>query len=99
MSDELHCVVCGRGRQRSECEVLKLSVEEKMAIRSMGQKPLDEVVYCRPCHRLMADPTRAADLLAGMILMRLRAAGVKNADQLAAKFKSEIAARSTKLKS
>ncbi len=83
--------MCGTFRSPDECHVLTLTDEEKQQIRDRGQKPSDQVVYCRPCHRLMSNPATAQDLMAGMLLIRLKSAGVTNAAAMAQGFKKKLA--------
>lgn len=91
---DLKCIVCGRSRSREEAVVLQLTAEEKKALTVEGKPSPQEIVYCRPCHRLMADQATALDLMKGMMIMRLRALGVSNAEQLGEQFKRRLLARS-----
>lgn len=90
MSDQRKCIVCQRLRVVEECHILTLTDLEKQHIRERGQTPADEVTYCRPCYRLITDKHAGADVLTGMLLQRLKAAGAQNADKLAAKFKEQL---------
>lgn len=94
--NELKCIICARQKARADCEVLKLSTEEQLAIRASGERPPAEIAYCRPCYRLISNPEKALDLLKGMYLMRLKAAGVPNAEAMAEEFKTRLSAKAKK---
>lgn len=93
---DLKCVVCDRKRSREDAVVLTLTEAEKASLRAAGKSAPDEIAYCRPCDRLMRDQGTALDLMKGMMVMRLRALGVNNADKLAEKFKNQLLAKSKK---
>lgn len=91
--ERVKCIVCGRERARSEAEIMVLTEQEKAQIRKVGQTPQEEVAYCRPCHRIMTDPQSALDLIKGTLILRLRAAGVQNAEQVAEKYRVALLAK------
>jgi hypothetical protein len=94
--ENLKCVVCGRKRSREDAVVLTLTEAEKASLRTAEKSAPDEIVYCRPCDRLMNDQRTALDLMKGMMVLRLRALGVNNADKIAEKFKNQLLAKSKK---
>jgi hypothetical protein len=61
------------------------------AERQQVADPLDEYPYCRPCWKILSDPVTAPALISGIARHRLQRIGVDRADQLADKFRSDLA--------
>ena len=85
-STKVKCLICSGERNRTACQVIKLTPAEKAAT----QNPLDEYVYCNPCWKIMKNPATASDLMSGIMLMHLQRLGVSNAKELADKYKAGL---------
>jgi hypothetical protein len=84
-----NCIVCGSEKSREDMHVITLTEAE----RQLLAESREEYVYCQPCWRVLSDPATAPALMSGIARHRLRQAGVDNADQLANKFRQDLAAR------
>ena len=80
------CCVCERSLDEKDGVTYALTAEEKAL---MSEAP-DEVHYCVSCHHVMQDRQAGADLLKGMLEMRLRLLGVGNAKKLADTFRENL---------
>lgn len=54
---------------------------EKAVFVRMGATVPEEVVYCRPCHRILTDKEQGARLLQGMLQQGLRPYNPKKAEE------------------
>lgn len=80
------CCACGKEAKGKGAKTFQLRPEELLAIKSLGQEPLTEYAYCGPCMRVMTNRDAGASFLKGVLLTRLRASGVANADRIAQRF-------------
>ncbi len=92
----LTCGICGRPVLATKAVVLKLTVAERQALQQDGQEPPLECVYCRPCHRVLSDPTTGLSVIKGIIQLRLRQLGVENSEALASDFQQKLAGLTAK---
>ncbi len=89
----MKCIVCGRP-PGEEPVILKLTEAEKAAIQVSGPAEApDEVVYCKPCNRLMTDRTAGASYLKGLSEIGYRSTGVPNAEEYAKRIQEMLLAR------
>lgn len=65
------------------------------AERQVIANPLDEYTYCRPCWQVLSNPQTAPALISGIARHSLHQLGVDNADELAEKFRQDLAERAT----
>lgn len=90
MAKRVQCLVCGASRIKKTCHIIKLTVEERQALRQRGEEPLDEYIYCKPCWKLISDPVAGPNLLKGLAQAHMRRLGVSNAEEIAQKFHSKL---------
>lgn len=83
---KLTCCVCSRQREEDACVTLRLTEAEKKHLAAAGEPPVEYLSYCRPCYRTLSDREAGAQLMKGVVQIRLREAGIQNAEQLAEKF-------------
>lgn len=82
MSTEVKCCVCQRPRE--PFKVLTLTADEKRFImRATGKLAPDTTTYCKSCWAVVSNKLQGAQLLKGMLQLKLRASGVSNAEQIA----------------
>lgn len=86
------CCVCRVAVEPPDCQTIELTEAEKAAYPGTP----DELFYCRPCWKILSDPVRGPVLVSGLVQQYLRRLGVSNAEQLAAKFESALAARAVR---
>lgn len=84
-----NCGVCGADGERKDQHVIVLTEEE----RKLLSETRTEYVYCQPCWRILSNPATAPALMSGIARYRLQQAGVDDADQLAQKFRQDLADR------
>ena len=92
-SDEVVCVVCGRSQSRGQCEVIEPTAKERLGIEEMGQKPLDEYIYCRPCWKNLSHPVSGPAFMGSLFEVMLSRSGVVNAEMLAKRYHAWLANR------
>jgi hypothetical protein len=79
----MKCVNCGRDRPEADCSTLVLTEDERNVIRSLtGDAPV-QLVFCKPCYRVITDREMGARLISGQLEARLRIAGNPKAQQIA----------------
>lgn len=83
------CLVCSREGLRANFEVIKLTEAERLVV----QDPLDEYCYCKPCWRALSDPVMGPNILSGIADMHLSRAGVRDAKERSAKFRTALSSR------
>ncbi len=84
-----NCMVCGAPGRREDQHIVTLTESE----RELLNEPLEEYQYCKPCWGILSNPATAPALMSGIARHRLRQAGVEAADQLADKFRQDLATR------
>lgn len=89
-TEQVVCGICGRERERKSCKVVELTDEERQAIEDSGQEPDDEYIYCKPCWRTLTDRQTAPAFMVGILQVRLRLAGVSNAEQIATAYHKRL---------
>jgi len=88
------CAICARRRDESSCKAIPTTKADRAQLLKMGEKTPQVVYhYCRPCLRILENPATALDLLRGMMRIYAQAAGASNPDQIASKYKSQLAAK------
>jgi hypothetical protein len=93
------CALCTRPWPDDKCVVVDLTPEETAHLAALGQMGTTQLVYCGPCHRVLADPVRGAQLIKGTLMLQLRAMGIPNAEQVADNFAKKLLALATKKRS
>lgn len=69
-----NCVMCGRP-VGAKAKTYELTEKERHIMRVLLQDD-DAVVYCRACDAITKDPKAFAQFMKGILLTRMRAAGV-----------------------
>lgn len=72
---KVECGVCNRKVNQTDCEVIKLTEQEK---KLAGEGAPDTMVYCKPCWRALTDPTTGPQVGRGLFLTLARQLGVRN---------------------
>lgn len=90
----LKCCVCDRPREREHMWIIQTTPDERAAIKKMGAVAADEYPYCRPCWRVVSDREKGAQLLKGMMQMKMRVQGAPGADDIGAKLYKFLLERS-----
>lgn len=93
MAEVLHCGLCGTGRPRGSCHVIAITPEERQQIRQMGQQPMNEYIYCKPCWRILSDPATGPSVIKGLVQARLRQLGVEDAETIAERYYNRLVGR------
>lgn len=88
------CLICGGEREREDCHIIVLSEEERAHV----PEPLDEYVYCKPCWKVISDPTAGPSLMSGIASHYLRRIGVSKPEVLD-RFKAALTSRAVRPKS
>jgi hypothetical protein len=92
------CGVCGRSFSEPGCHIITLTDEEKQELRSRGETPLEEYVFCKPCWKTLSDPVSGPAFGRGLIQQQLQQFGVGGAEKAAARFHAKLVARINKPK-
>lgn len=92
-ADLLPCALCGAGRPQGSCHIIKLTDEEKAAVRAAGGTPPQESVFCKPCWRALSDPNSGPAVIKGLVQTRLRQLGVGDAEKIAERFHNRLVER------
>ena len=72
------CCICSQTR---ECVVLTLTDEERAAASKVGTNLGETLAYCKACYKIATDPFVGAQLIKGLLEMRLRASGNPRAEE------------------
>lgn len=95
---KVNCAICNRPRDASACKAFTTTAEDRENLRKLGEKvPKAVYYYCRPCVRLMENPSTAIELMRGVVHGHARALGTVNADEVADRYKNRLLAK-TKFK-
>jgi len=86
-----NCLVCGADKKRENMHIIVLTEAEQKLL----SEPLAEYLYCQPCWGILSNPVTAPALISGIARHHLQQAGVSQSNQLADKFRQDLADRAT----
>lgn len=74
------CVMCHRKVDEDNTHKVVLTEAEKQVLLNQGAEAPDQLLYCLPCWKTMADPVAASAVIRGVFEMGLRRLGVSDID-------------------
>ena len=92
-----NCCVCDRSLGEKEGQLLTLTEAEKEYIKTATREEApSDLIYCKPCYRILSDRNAGAQLLVGTLKNTLRAWGSHGADKAAKEYETFLLGKAAK---